>query len=379
MAARLRQAESRRVIAGADRLPSLGADAGSARSRTGQATPASDFSLGLNLSWEIDLWGRLRDRSHAADLDRDAAAADQQAARLSLAANTGKAWLNVIEAEQQVALSERTRKTFAEALAIVEQQFDRGLQPGDGGLAVSLSRANLASSEATVQARLRERDQARRALETLLGHYPAGRVPTRTTLPGLRSPVSAGLPADLLLRRPDLQAAERRYAAATARIGEARKNLLPSVALTASGGYASAQLAELVQPTALLARLAGNLAAPLFEGGRRRAEVALTQAQRDEIASDYAATALRAFREVETALAAEKYLQAQVAALARAAAAATEAEKTALDRYSRAQSDIVTVLESQRRAFDTQAALLRAQNALLQNRLDLYLALGGAE
>jgi multidrug efflux system outer membrane protein len=385
VAARLRQAEARRLLAGAERFPEIDADTNASRrqsageSRAGSFSPGrrNNFDLGLNFGWEIDLWGRLRDRHRAASHDANAARADLEAARLSLAANVAKAWYNLTEAERLVDLGERTRRSFAEALSSVERKFERGLQL-DGALDVTLSRANLAASESNLEARRRERDEATRTLETLLGRYPAGKAAARASLPPLRQRVPAGLPSTLLLRRPDLLAAERRHAAALSRVSASKKNLLPAIRLTSSAGYTSSDLARLLEPNQLIWNLASGLAQPLVDGGQRRAELKLTKAQRDEIAADYASIALEAFREVETALGAEQFLERQTVALRRAEENSRAAEKLALDRYDKGQADIILVLEAQRRAFDSEAARIRLENARLQNRLDLYLALGGS-
>jgi outer membrane protein TolC len=150
------------------------------------------------------------------------------------------------------------------------------------------------------------------------------------------------------------------------------------IRLTSGAGYTSSELGRLLEPNQLVWNIAAGLAQPLIDGGRRRAEIRLSEAERDEIAADYAAVALEAFREVETALAAEAFLDRQTAALRRAEESSRAAERLALDRYDKGQADIIVVLEAQRRAFDSEAARIRAENARVQNRLDLYLALGGS-
>jgi outer membrane protein, multidrug efflux system len=385
VAARLRRAEARRLLVGSERFPEIDAEANASRrqsageSRAGSFSPGrrNNFDLGLNFAWEIDLWGRVREGHRAAGYEVGAARADLDAARLSLAANVAKAWYNLIETERLVDLGERTRRSFAEALGTVERKFERGLQL-DGALDVTLSRANLAASEASLEARRRERDQATRTLETLVGRYPRGEVAARSSLPTLRQRVPAGLPSNLLLRRPDILAAERRHAAALSRISASKKALLPAIRLTSSAGYTSSDLARLIDPNQLIWNIAAGLAQPVIDGGRRRAEIKLTEADRDEIAAEYASIALEAFREVETALGAEQFLDRQTDALRRAEENSRAAEKLALDRYDKGQVDIIVVLEAQRRAFDSEAARIRLENARLQNRIDLYLALGGA-
>jgi outer membrane protein, multidrug efflux system len=189
--------------------------------------------------------------------------------------------------------------------------------------------------------------------------------------------VPAGLPSELLLRRPDILRAEYRAAARQQDLQAAWKSLLPSFKLTADGSTASTKLRDLLDERKLVASLAEGLTQPIFRGGRLKAEVKIAEAERDELAAAYGSTALKAFQEVETALAAEAYLDRQIDALRQFAADSKEAEELALTNYVRGLTTMVTVLEAQRRSFDSRSALIRAENERLQNRIDLHLALGG--
>lgn len=388
-AARFAQARARAVRDGADRFPAASLTAGADQSwrKTGTA-PADprwqrteDYSLGLNVSWEADLWGKLRNRAAAAKLEQHAASSDYRAAQLSLAANVAKAWCNLAEAELQVDLTNSTLGTWQKSMETINSSYDRGLEQGDGtrgvtALDVHLARTSLASARADLQARERERDAARRAVEALLGRYPSGKISARHELPRLSRSVSAGLPSTLMLRRPDIAAAEQRLAASEQSLAAAKKELLPSIRLTAGGRGASSDLGALLNEQNLIASLAAGLTQPVFQGGQLKAGVALSQARREELAADYAQTALTAFREVETALAAEQWLDAQIAELEAFEREARRAEELA-SAHTQTQLDIFSVLESQRRGFEARRSLLRARNARLQNRIDLYLALGG--
>ena len=382
-AARMRAARARRVIEGADRFPQIRSSQDSSRSLNvdpdNLRTRANDFGLSLNLSWEIDLWGRLRDASNAAELEATAAEADFRAARLSLAANTAKAWFNAVETELQVALAAETLTSFRNNLDIIQRAFEAGVDEpgGDNALDLRLARANVATAENQIALAGRNRDAAARSLETLLGRYPANVTNIADRFPPIRRSVPAGLPSDLLLRRPDLIAAERRLAGRGLRVGAAQKAFLPSITLTARGGTSTQQFSELLNPDRLIANLASGIVQPITEGGRLKGNVALTEAERDEALHNYAQATLEAFREVETALAAERYLASQEFALVTAGEESDEAQNLAVDQYGRGLVDIITVLDSQRRAFDAKRSLIAIRNERLQNRIDLYLALGG--
>ncbi len=408
LAARLRAAKGRAVLAGADRFPSVSGaldarraerfetkevpqqptatgTAGATNTTTTQTATTQtiqikeftdQLELGLNLSWEIDLWGRLRNRARAGYADYQAVEADFESARLSLAANTAKSWLNVTESERLFELAEKTVASFGETLKSVESTYDRGINDVTA-VELALSRSNVASARSNLEARKRERDAAKRSLETLLGYYPRATIESSTELPKLKRSIPVGLPSELLVRRPDIRAVERRYAAAIERVAESRKALLPAVRLTGSTGTSSADFAKLFNRDLLLSTIAGSLSQAIFEGGRLRENVAISKAEQDELAHDYTSAALGAFREVETALAAEQYLEAQAEALREASKEAVFAEDRALSRFQSGLVTFITLLESQRRAFDSRSALIRVENQRLQNRIDLYLALGG--
>ena len=226
-------------------------------------------------------------------------------------------------------------------------------------------------------ARRLDLDTALRQLEILLGRYPAAQLVLPAGLPELDGPVAAGLPSEVLTRRPDLAAAERRVAAAGARVAEARAALYPQLRLTGSAGTSSDQVADLLDGDFSVWSFAGSLLQPLFQGGRLRAGVDLAAAGADEALAAYASAVLRALGEVETALAAEKGLAEQETALAAAALQAEAARRLAEERYETGLGEYLVVLESQRGALDTASRRLEVQRRRLVARVDLYLALGG--
>ena len=382
-ASRVRQAMARARIAGADRLPQFDASLDIGRSQnlrgaTFQTVRANTFSLGFDLDWEVDLWGRIANLRGAALEELDAADAEYQAARLSLAANVTKTALELIESEMQAELSRQNLESLQTNLEILDNKLEAGDADDRTALEISLSRADVARARSTIAQQQSQADAARRLLETVLGDYPAGRIAGLKELPALRRQVPAGLPSELLLRRPDLIAAESRVDAKCEELAAARKALLPSIRITGSVGTSTTQeLKDLFDVRNLVWSIADNLAQPIFLGGRLRAAAVLTEAERDEVAARYAETALTAFREVETALAAEVYYVAQQAALTEATEEAGRAEQLSLSQYEKGLVDIITLLESQRRAFDARSALLSVRRQRLENRIDLYLALGG--
>ncbi|MCB1230977.1 MAG: TolC family protein [Verrucomicrobiae bacterium] len=382
-AARVRQAHARLRIAGADQWPQFDTDLNIARSQNlrgaaFQTVRANTFNLGLNLSWEVDLWGRIANLRRAAAAEFDASTADYRAARLSLAANTTKTTLELVESRLQIILSRENLESLETNLKILDRKLEAGDADDRTALEISLSRADIARAKATIAQQQREADASRRLLETLMGDYPEGTLDGLDDLPTVQREIPVGLPSDLLLRRPDLVAAELRVDARLEEIAAARKALLPAFRITGGAGTSTTQeFTDLFNIQNLVWNIGGGLTQPIFEGGRLIAEIDLSEAERDEIAADYADAALNAFREVETALAAERFYRDQQAALEIAVEEAKRAEELSLSQYENGLVDIITLLESQRRSFDAQSALISVRRQRLASRIDLYLALGG--
>lgn len=380
-AARFAQSIAEARIAGADQLPSVGLGLNGTRQKISSFGPTStggirfdNYDLALNLGWELDLWGQLRNRTSAALALVEGSQAELRGARLSLAAQVSKSWFNYSEAQQQLALAQRTAQAYAENLKTFEARYRRGLSEG---LDLRRIRTQSASAEAEVQSRRRALDYAARSLEILLGRYPAANIASTATLPELPKAIPSGLPADLLNRRPDLITAERRLAAVDKELSATRKDLLPKISLTTSGGSSSQEFNNLLDSDFSIWSLGANLTQPIFQGGRILANIDRSKALREQATANYRSTALRAFLEVESTLAAERFLQNEHAHLARAAKEATATEQIAWDRYRNGTTDFINVLDTQRTANASRSRLLAIRNLLLQNRIDLYLALGG--
>ncbi len=386
-AARLEQAAAEARAANGDLMPSIEASYSGARRKQNfvgfpipgsedrvLSTVSTNYGVSVDISWEIDLWGRLRGSAQAALADLQASAADLRGAQLSLAGQTTKAWFGVAEAQQQVDLSRRTVESFRESAERVQDRFEAGVRPA---LDLRLALLNLSNTEALLQQRLQQLDAATRQLEVLLGRYASGELETPASLPTFTPIVPAGLPADLVARRPDLVAAERQLAAAQARVGIAKADLLPRISLTAGTGTSTNALRSLVNGDFGIWSLLGNVVAPLWQGGRLRAQVSHAEARSAEALATYANTALTAYAEVETALAAEEFLEERLAHLTESVEQARAAERLADERYRAGLENYITVLDSQRSAVNAEIESIAVQRVRLENRVDLYLALGG--
>lgn len=384
-AARVEQARAQTVQAGAAMFPAISTSYSASRNQSpgdqrfsGLTPIANRFRfMPLNVSWEVDFWGRVADERKAARAGRLAAEEDFHAARLSLAANTVRTATTLAEARALAALAEQNVRTRRIQLGVLEKQMDRGLEPDRAALDVSLARADLARTESVLQQRRATADQTQRALEVLMGGYPAGKEPGIASLPSVRRRIPAGLPSELLLRRPDLRAAERRLEASLRTESAAKKAFLPSIRLTGDTGRTSQDMDNLLAPDSAIWSIAANGVQTVFQGGRLVAGVKLARGRYEELLATYKSSALTAFQEVETALAADRYLQEQASALSRAATEAERSEQLALGQYEKGLTDVLTLLDASQRAFDARSALISVQAQRVRNRADLHLALGG--
>ena len=338
------------------------------------STISTNHGVSLDVSWEIDLWGRLRASSQAALADLQHSGADLRGAQLSIAGQTVKAWFAIAEAQQQVNLSRQTVDNYRESEEQVRDRFEVGIRPA---LDLRLALLNLSNAEALLQQRLQQLDSSTRQLEVLLGQYPNGTTDTPPSLPATTPAVPGGLPADLVGRRPDLVAAERHLAASEARLSVARTELLPQITLTAATGTATDSLRSLIDGDFSVWSFLANVVAPLWQGGRLRAQISQAEARSAEALATYANTALAAYAEVETALAAEQFLREREQHLTTSVTQARAAERLADERYRAGLETYITVLDSQRSAVQAEGDLLAARRLRLENRVDLYLALGG--
>ncbi len=338
------------------------------------------FGLSLDLSWEIDLWGRIAAAKSAFVADFEASTFDRSTAELSLAGQAAKTWFALAEAKEQVQLARSAIATFQETESAIRERFEQGIEENGQNLAsqLLLAEADVASARNALASREELVGRSSRQLEVLAGNYPSGSAGSRATLPDFPGHVPTDLPATLLDRRPDLAAAERRIAAADKRLLEAKRSLLPALSLTGRLGTVSDDIGDILDSDFSIWSIAGNLAQPIVQGGRLRANVSKRDSELQLSATEFEKAALTAFSEVENALAAEAFLNRRFDALAEASRLALAAYRRSLDEFERGTGDILTVLTSQQRLFTSRSQLLGVKRMRLDNRIDLHLALGGS-
>lgn len=370
-AARVEQAAGYVKVASASMLPSVGV-VGLAGGKSGGSGGLD--GVFLNASLELDVWGRLRYGSAAAEEQSAAVAADYAYARQSLAATVARSWFVAIEAGLQRAIARDVLRSAESLLRIAQER----LRVGNGNeQTVAEARANVGTYRDMLRQIELAREQALRALELLLGRYPSAEIAVAQRLSPMPPPVPVGMPSQLLERRPDVIAAERRVAAAFDRVGEARAAQLPRISLTAGGSSVSSQLFELKNQSNPVWSFGANLIAPLYQGGALRAQVEIRSAEQKQAVADYARTGQRAFGEVENALAAENALRDRDAILEATIRDNERALELAQIQYRVGSIDLRVVEQRQLALYAARTSRLRVQSEQLAQRVNLYLALGG--
>ena len=362
--------------AGAALAPNIGlsTDVG-VTGRADSSSSTTNLSLGLQVSWEVDLWGRLRAGERGAAAGAQAIEADYRFAQYSLAAATAKAYFTAIEANLQTNIARETVEILEETQRIVDVKHDNGMASAQD---VSLTRSDLASARERLTAVGGSYRDALRALEVLLGRYPGAELDVRDSLPSVPSPPPAGVPSELLERRPDIVAAERRVAAAFNATAQAKAARLPTVGLTGDLGGASDSLSDLLDPGNVAWRLGRSMLAPIFDGGTRREAVEIATAEQEQALAAYGQAALNAFSELETNLDQGVVVAQRAVDLEEAAREAEKAFRIARLRYEEGEEDLLSVLTIQQRVISTKSALSSVERLLLEQRINLNLALGGS-
>ena len=371
-AARVEQAQLYAKLAGAKLYPSVDLFA-----RGGGKTSDGSGLKGavLAATWELDLWGRVRYGRAASAAQAASAEADFEYARQSIAALVAKSWFLATEAGLQI---EAARETIRGSEELVRLAGDR-VRVGIGGEEdVFVARAGVGGYRDALRQLELGREQAIRALELLLGRYPSAAAVPSPQLPGLPGEVPAGLPSALLERRPDVVAAERRVAAAFNRIGEAKAARLPTIALTGGASTISSDLFLLKDHDNPVWNLGASLLVPIFRGGALKTQVEIRTAEQKQSIAEYAAVGLRAFGEVENALAAEIAARQREQILAQALSDNQQALSLVQTQFKVGSTDLRFVEQRQLALTATRAALIRVQAEQRVQRVNLHLALGGS-
>jgi NodT family efflux transporter outer membrane factor (OMF) lipoprotein len=371
-AARVEQAAAYAKLANSTIYPVVNLLAHGGGKSGGDASGLNIF--GLFASWELDVWGRVRAQKAAGEAQYASASLDAEYARQSIAAMVAKSWILAIEARAQRAIADDIVRASEQSVGLAGDRLRVGR--GDE-YDVALARANFDTSRDAARQLALAYEQAQRALELLIGRYPAAALDVPAMLPPLPGPVPVGLPSDLLERRPDVIAAARRIDTAFYNVLEARAARLPKIALTASVNTVSSELFLLQNHSNPVASLGANLIAPLFNGHALESQVDIRTAEQKLAIADYGRVATKAFADVETALSSEFTATERQAFLASSVTNNGRTVELAQVRYRVGSGDLRAVLTQNVALYGARTALLRAQSEALVQRVNLYLALGG--
>ncbi len=331
-------------------------------------------SLLGSVSWELDLWGRIRAQTAAAQQELAATQADVQFARESLAAATAKTWYLAVSTRMLQSYATQNVRLKQQSLELAEAKLHVGeIQDQQ----IAMARADLAAAQSQLTQVNSAYEQVVRGLEILLGRYPSAELQVAEMMVALPPPVPAGVPSQLLERRPDVIAAERNFDAAFHMVQSAKAARLPSLSLTGAGGYMTNEIYQKLALRPWIWTVGANLAAPLYTGGFLQAQVKIANDNQRAALALYGQTALQAFGEVEVSLSNERYLREEkqdVDAVLKNIEQALGVEQT---KYRVGQVDLSPVLQLQAAELGAKTAVTEVQYELLANRINLHLALGG--
>jgi NodT family efflux transporter outer membrane factor (OMF) lipoprotein len=418
--ARVRQADAQVRIAGAALLPTLSANgngqyqrlgntggssftsftntaassaAAAAASATGAASAAATptttvlstgasrytdvrtYTAELQVSYEVDFWGKNAAAREASVASDAFSRFDQVTTALTVVTNVANTWFSALAFKDRLAIAEQDLEDARQTLKVIQARFAVGTA---NALDIAQEETQVAIQRAAIPNLRSQMEQQVIALGILVGRPPEAVTVTPTSLEALDlPPVCAGLPSELLARRPDVASAEAQLVSADASIRQARAAFLPSVTLTVDGGHESAALATLFGPGSLILSVAGGLAQPIFDGGTLRGNLEQARGRRAELLADYRKAVVQAFTDVDTALTAYRYATEQEDLQRTATVAARRALDIAQAQVAAGTVDVTTVLTQQTTLYNAQDTLAQVRLARFQALLNLYKALGG--
>ncbi|MDZ4075914.1 MAG: efflux transporter outer membrane subunit [Hylemonella sp.] len=381
--ARVAEAQALYGIQRADRLPTVNVGASLARSRTpadlsstGAAVigQRADVNVGLS-SFELDFWGRVASLSEAAKASYLATEQAERSFRLTLVSSVADAYLSLSEAQERLVLAQSSLETRAQTRELVDRRRQAGLA---GDLDYLQADAAFEGARAEVAALLRQHSAARNYLRALVGtepkDLPAGKALAEQ---GIALDQQADLPSQVLVRRPDVLAAEQRLLAANANIGAARAAFFPRIALTASAGTASREIEGLFKSGSDAWSFTPSISLPIFDYGRNSSNLDLATVRKNIAVADYERTVQQAFREVADLLVARDQLAEQLKAVEAQERSQQRAADIAQARYRQGVGSFLEVLDAQRQLFTVQQSLIQVRRTMWSAAAQLYKALGG--
>lgn len=337
-------------------------------------TDTDTYATTLNAGWEIDLWGKIRRSTEAARAQLIASEEGRRGVILSLVSNVAGAYINLRALDRQLEISRSTAKTRGDAYKLFQERFSGGLI---SDLELSQNRSQYEEALASIPPLEQAIGQQENGLSVLLGRNP-GAIARGKRIEQMGLPtVVAGMPSELLVRRPDIREAEQNLIAANAQIGVAKAAYFPSISLTGAFGYASGDLSNLFQGPSKVWSYTAPISVPIFTAGKIRGSVKQAEAIQQQALLGYQQAIQNGFREVNDALVAQQQTGNQLEAQFRQVESLRQYADIARMRYDNGYTDYLTVLDADRSLFNAELSLTKTQGALHQARISLYKAMGG--
>jgi multidrug efflux system outer membrane protein len=377
-AARVEEFAARVDITRAGFYPQIGYDGAAGRNKTSLAGASprinDSYLAALNVGWELDVWGRIRRATEAARAQLLAEEEVRRTVILTLVSAVASSYTNLLSLDRQLEIAIRTLKTRGDSVDLFQTKYE-------GGVVSALEVAQIRSEyeQAAVRIPSLERQIAlqENALSVLLGRNP-GDIPRGKAIDELVLPqVPAGMPSELLARRPDIQRAEQDLIAANAQIGVARSQYFPTISLSGLFGYASTELSDLLQASSEIWGIGADALGPIFTGGRISSQVRASEAVQRQLLVGYTQTVQTAFREVDDALISNTKRREELEAQGRRVSALQDYAHYAQIRYDEGQVSFIEVLDSERRLFDAELLQAQSKNDVYASLIGLYKAMGG--
>jgi multidrug efflux system outer membrane protein len=359
---------------GASGSESRASESGAVQLPNAIPNPSTSYELVGSVAWELDLWGRIRRLNEAAQASLLASEEGRRGVILSVVASVANSYIQLRALDEQLAIARRTLETYAESVRLFELQYKYGLKPQ---MTVEQARISYETAAATIPQLESQVAQTENLISILLGRNP-GPVPRGKSILDLALPaVPAGLPSQLLERRPDIRQTEQDLIAVNAQLGAAKALYFPTISLTGVLGQSSSDLGNLFDGPARVWSYGGSITGPLFTGGAVSAQVRQVEAARDAAILAYRAAIQAAFADVDDALVVRAKLIDQVAAQERLVAASREYARLARLQFDGGVTPYFTVLQAEQQLFPAELNLVSSRAALFSSIVNLYKAMGG--
>jgi NodT family efflux transporter outer membrane factor (OMF) lipoprotein len=368
-------AEQQMIISGSQLWPELDFSFRSGRNKDNQTDSyANNNSVNLNLSYEVDIWGKLSDADRMTNYTYLAQKATFEQYKQQLVVNVVTTWFRVIEADKLLMLYRNRVKNSQQNLDIIEAGYNSGLTPA---LDVYLTRNDLNNELTRVSEQSTEKTRLIRQLERLIGEYPKGELFVDANLPLLTNDIPLGLPSELISRKPELKASWYQLLSQDAGLAYAHKQRFPSIVLSGSIGDSATDVSDLLSGSSLAWSLLGSVSAPIFNAGRLQANEEKVRIELKQGEQLYLDTLYEAFSDVENAITTENNLKHSYYTMLAAQENAQIASTLSFEQYQSGLVSYTTVLDAQNRSFEAQTTLIKIKNQLIANRINLHLSLGG--